>query len=224
MGMHVSSPPYQNCKHYKEAYVKKSGDAMTGNLDMGAGNTVDGVDVSEIPPFLVPTGAMLIWSTDTAPTGWLLCYGQAVSRSTYGKLFTVIGTTFGIGDGSTTFNLPDLRGRLPLGQDDMGGTPANRITNAQADSIGGSSGAEDHTLLAAEMPAHLHTIPEHTHTLPKWEGGGPDDEHDTFSSTTDRDSHPINSGSWSGNSGSVGSDNAHNNVQPYLTTNYIIKH
>ena len=168
-----------------------------------------GLEVKPEPP-RTPVGAMLIWLTDTAPNGWLLCYGQEISRSTYARLFALIGTTFGIGDGSTTFDLPDLRGRLPLGQDDMGGVSANRVTNAQADTIGGSAGAENHTLLTAEMPAHTHTVPD-------WVGGGADGAGRSLASQIDRDVNIVNTGS-------KGGGGAHNNVQPYLTTNYIIKY
>ena len=154
----------------------------------------------------VPAGAMFIWLTNTAPNGWLLCYGQAISRTTYAKLFSLIGTTFGIGDGSTTFNLPDLRGRLPLGQDDMGGTPANRVTNAQADTIGGAAGAENHTLITAEMPAHIHKLPD------GFEGSGNAVFQSDDSPAQTRDTY------------STGGGGSHNNVQPYLTTNYIVKY
>lgn len=63
-----------------------------------------------------------------SPTDWLFCYGQAVSRTTYAALFTAIGTNYGAGDGSTTFNLPDMRGRIAAGKDDMGGTAASRMS------------------------------------------------------------------------------------------------
>lgn len=75
-----------------------------------------------------PAGTLVPFAAATAPTGWLLCYGQAVSRATYAALFAVVGTTYGTGDGSTTFNLPDMRGRVPGGKDDMGGTAAGRLT------------------------------------------------------------------------------------------------
>lgn len=157
------------------------------------------------PPYYPPAGAMWIWLTDTPPPGWLLCYGQEISRVDYIRLFTLIGTTFGVGNGTTTFNLPDLRGRLPLGKDNMGGVSANRVTNAQADIIGGSEGAENHTLTIAEMPAHYHKI----------EIGSADGSDNARTGQTKiRDD----------NTTSAGSGNAHNNVQPYLTTNYIIKY
>ncbi len=82
----------------------------------------------------------------TAPSaGYLLCYGQAISRSTYAALFAAIGTTWGTGDGSTTFNLPDLRGRVTAGLDNMGGTAANRLTSASGTpgtTLGGTGGGE----------------------------------------------------------------------------------
>lgn len=73
------------------------------------------------------TGTVLPFAGSAAPIGWLLCYGQAVSRTTYANLFAAIGTAYGAGDGSTTFNVPDLRGRVAAGKDDMGGTAASRL-------------------------------------------------------------------------------------------------
>jgi microcystin-dependent protein len=70
---------------------------------------------------LAPAGVLLPFAGSTAPTGWLLCAGQAISRATYAGLFAVIGTAYGAGDGTTTFNVPDLRGRIPAGKDNMGG-------------------------------------------------------------------------------------------------------
>jgi microcystin-dependent protein len=101
---------------------------------------------------IVPPGVIWSYGGTTAPPGFLLCDGSAVSRTTYAALFAVIGTTFGAGDGSTTFNLPDLRGRAIVALDNLGGTSANRITGAWADSLGGAGGAETHTLVNAELP------------------------------------------------------------------------
>jgi microcystin-dependent protein len=73
------------------------------------------------------TGTVLDFAGSAAPSGWMMCYGQAVSRTTYTALFAAIGTTYGAGDGATTFNLPDLRGRIAAGADNMGGAAANRV-------------------------------------------------------------------------------------------------
>lgn len=105
-----------------------------------------------------PTGSVIDFAGTSAPAGWLLSFGQAVSRTTYAALFAVVGTTYGIGDGSTTFNLPDLRGRVVAGKDDMGGSSANRITVPfNGDTLGASGGAETHILTAADTPTHTHT-------------------------------------------------------------------
>src|SRR5690606_30912733 len=93
---------------------------------------------------------------------FLMPYGQAVSRTTYSALFAKLGTTYGVGDGSTTFNLPDLRGRVAAGRDDMGGTSANRLTNQSGgldgDTLGASGGSETHTLTEAELASHTHVL------------------------------------------------------------------
>ena len=88
----------------------------------------------------VPTGVLNPYAGATAPVGWLLCFGQAISRTTYSTLFTAIGTTYGVGDGSTTFNLPDMRGQGTAGLDNMGGTSRDRVVDTDADVLGGEIG------------------------------------------------------------------------------------
>jgi microcystin-dependent protein len=88
--------------------------------------------------------------------GWLPCDGRVVSRTLYVDLFDAVGTTFGAGDGSTTFNLPDFRGRSPLGPDNLGGTSANRVTNTGADGVGGAGGSETVTLTEGQLAVHSH--------------------------------------------------------------------
>lgn len=105
-----------------------------------------------------PSGVVSAFAGAAAPSGWLLCAGQAVSRTTYAALFTAIGTSYGAGDGTTTFNLPDLRGRSVFGIDNMDGTDAGRLTAANA--LNTSGGSE--TMTSAMMPAHTHTI-DHGH-------------------------------------------------------------
>ncbi len=90
-------------------------------------------------------GSLIMWVGAAAPSGWLLCDGTAISRSTYATLFAIIGESFGIGDGSTTFNLPDFRGRVPLGV----GQGTGLTQRAMAD----TGGAETHTIIASELPS-----------------------------------------------------------------------
>lgn len=117
----------------------------------------------------VPPGAISAYAGTTAPTGWLLCDGAEVSRTTYAGLFAVIGITFGNGNGSTTFDLPDMRGRVALTLDNLGGSSANVITDSNADSLGGEGGVEETTLTSSHIPQHSHddgslTIPNHSHS------------------------------------------------------------
>jgi microcystin-dependent protein len=103
----------------------------------------------------VPVGAMVDWLTTSAPAKWLICDGRAVSRTTYSALFALLGTTFGAGDGTTTFNLPDCRGRMTIGLDTttlMGA--ANRISTLTV--MGGNGGSATKTLTVNNMPAHNH--------------------------------------------------------------------
>lgn len=104
------------------------------------------------------SGIISLFGGTSAPTGWLLCDGTAVSRSTYASLFAVIATAFGVGDGSTTFNLPDLRGRFPIG----------KATSGTGSTLGGTGGAIDHTHTGGahthDMASHTHTGPSHTHS------------------------------------------------------------
>ena len=104
----------------------------------------------------VPVGVVNPFAGSTAPTDWLLCFGQAVSRTTYASLFALVSTTYGVGDGSTTFNLPDLRGRTVAGVDNMGGTDAGRLDIAN--SSGTVVGTQYVTLTDAQsgVPAHAH--------------------------------------------------------------------
>lgn len=96
-------------------------------------------------PDTIPVGAIMAFPSNIDPAGWLLCYGQAVSRTQVptDRLFRAIGTTYGAGDGSTTFNVPDCRGRVIAGKDNMGGTSANRIAATfDGDVLGQTGGSE----------------------------------------------------------------------------------
>jgi microcystin-dependent protein len=150
----------------------------------------------------VPTGTILMYSGKTEPKGFKFCDGSLLGRTDFPALFAVIGTTFGALNGST-FNLPDLRGRSPLGV----GQGAN-LTNR---TLGQSGAAETHTLSVNEMPSH-----SHLQTLPQgdqnYRGGG---------------GNTLWGGNFSGNLGqytaNAGGSQAHNNMHPFLTINFIIK-
>lgn len=119
---------------------------------------------------VVPPGTVADFAGPTAPSGWFFCYGQQVSRTTYAALFAAIGGYYGSGDGSTTFNLPDCRGRVTAGMDNMGGVAAGRMSNAgggiNGQQLGGAGGAQWHQLTQAEMPAHQHAGGMHAHNNP----------------------------------------------------------
>jgi len=167
---------------------------------------------------LMPTGTILPYAGTAAPTGYLLCDGSAISRATNSDLFTLIGTTYGVGDGSTTFNIPDLRGRVIAGQDDMGGTSANTLTDAQADQLGGTLGAEDHTLTSAEsgMPAHSHTVDDVGGVVGTVDGLWPYGEKGSAGA-------PSQGTNTTNDANAQDASSAHNNVQPTIILNYIIK-
>lgn len=170
-----------------------------------------------------PVGAIMPYGGDSDPAYWLICDGRAVSRTAYAELFAVIGTTYGEGDGSTTFNIPDLRGRVTVGHN----------TTYE---LGASGGEATHTLVQNEIPnyriGYVQVPVPSAHT--QWSNGGI------------KAASPSNTLDWSGKSNYVdntginkaantsstaygweidtnGGGQAHSNMQPYLVTNYIIK-
>jgi microcystin-dependent protein len=190
-----------------------SGDPMhVGAGVAGAVLTSQGGANPPIFQAVLPAGIVSPYAGTTAPTGWLLCAGQTVSRTTYAVLFAVVSTTYGAGNGSTTFTLPDLRGRVPAGKDNMNGTDAGRLTNAllsgvDGDTLGAVGGDDGHQLSVPQMPAHTHTYTRRAQGSSTQGGSG---------------SRPINA-TETLNSGSTGGGAEHNNVQPTIILNYIIK-
>jgi microcystin-dependent protein len=189
------------------AAVLTAGTAANNAVQLTAAAKLPAVDGSLLTN-MFPSGAVMPYAGSTEPSGWVFCYGQAISRTTYAALFAALSTAYGVGDGSTTFNVPDLRGRAVAGRDDMGGTAASRITAAGSGitgtTLGNAGGAETHTLTIAQMPAHTHGISGGTNL----QGGGP------------------NATVTSGNNvqtTSQGGGTAHNNTQPTIILNYIIK-
>lgn len=174
----------------------------------------------------LPSGSLVPYAGSSAPSGFLLCYGQEVSRSTYADLFSAIGTTYGVGDGSTTFNIPDLRGRTVAGKDDMGGSSADRLTNqsggVDGDTLGGTGGEETQTLSTSQIPSHNHglrygccgdqSFPNGTIFMNSTQGG------DNYTGT-----EPDFSGTNTSLMSSTGGGGAHNNVQPTIILTYLIK-
>jgi microcystin-dependent protein len=115
----------------------------------------------------IPLGGGLVFFGTTAPnSSFVFPYGQAISRTTYSALFSMFSTTFGVGDGSTTFNIPDVRGRVIAGKDDMGGSSANRLTNGDnglnGDVLGATGGVDLKQLVTANLPPYT---PAGTNTL-----------------------------------------------------------
>lgn len=146
-----------------------------------------------------PPGQITMFAAATVPSGWLLCNGAAVSRTTYKDLFDTIGTTYGVGDNSTTFNVPNLKGRVPVGLDSA---------QTEFNTMAKLGGAKTHTLTTAEMPAHTHTTKIRTNVL--YGPGAGSSNYGVDASGTDPTS-------------STGGGGAHNNLQPYIVMNYIIK-
>ena len=162
-----------------------------------------------------PIGMIAPFAGSTVPTGWLLCYGQNVSRTTYAALFAALGTTFGSGSGSTTFGLPDLRGRVVAGLNNMGGTSASAL-NAQSwsSTLGqfGVGGSQSHTLSTVEMPSHSHSTIAYGYFNAYV-------ANQALNAVQNYTQGFVTTGA-TGGSGGVTS--AHNNVQPTMVLNYII--
>ena len=159
------------------------------------------------------TGMMMDWCVSATPSGWLACDGAAISRTTYADLFTAIGTNFGVGDGSTTFNVPNANGRMRVGVGQALDSKWDATLNSGAGGYGpgttramnDSGGQEDHKITIAELAAHTHH-----------------GEHNIANSTH------ANGGGYAGQGGnsassSTGGDDPHENMPPWIAIPVYIK-
>lgn len=201
--------------------ITTAGIAVTGTIQQN-GFTLLPVGLGPVP-----------WAGATAPSGWLFCFGQSLVRATYPALFTAIGALYGSADG-THFNLPDCRGRILAGKDDMGGSAAGRLTSTTMTpdgvTLGAVGGEQTHTLTAGESAVLSYTSavtdPTHSHvqTASTTGGGGvalgtpafASGQQDSYLSTK-----ASATGVTVGTTANAGGG-AHNNVQPTIITNYII--
>lgn len=161
--------------------------------------------------FGIPIGSMMLWPTETAPTNWLICDGSAISRTTYSILHALLkdvggvdAYAYGNGDGSTTFNLPDFRGRSPIGAGTGTATRASEWTLGEKPTSG-IGGEESHIQTTAELAAHTHTKGATDSGVNVSTGAGNNHFNDT------------------GNTGSTGSSSPFNVTHPVLGTNIIIR-
>jgi microcystin-dependent protein len=163
---------------------------------------------------IAPTGVIQMFANGTPPTGWLNCDGSAVSRTTYAALFAVVSTLYGTGDGSTTFNVPDFRGRVAIGVGTgTGGGASGSTTTKPAGgsaltlvSMGTWKGEETHQLTVPELASHNHAL-----AVPSAGGGA---TLNTTNAATTWNTSYIQS---------AGGDTPHNNIQPVMGVNFIIK-
>lgn len=207
-------------------------------------NLLDGLASTDI---VMPSGSIIVYAGSSAPTGYLFCDGSAISRSTYATLFGIISTTYGVGDGSSTFNLPDIRGRVVAGKEASASLLTSALGGLDGNTIGNTGGNQAITLTAAQsgVPAHTHTLTmdahthtftgsPHNHTYDKTgtygTGAGGMSSHgigenlqDTSSTTAGGTNASVTTTGTIANNATANASSAHANVQPTIILNYCIK-
>ena len=182
----------------------------------------DGANLTDIEG--IPTATIIPWTDSSAPTGYLECNGQAVSRSTYAALFAIVGTTYGAGDGSSTFLVPDLADNVPVGKSNNKalGSTGGANTVASSGNVGGSTA--NATLSTPQLASHSHSFgantsnPNNYRATPVFTNNG--------YRAAGQNSNTGNSGSGGGHSHNMSANftgDATSVLQPYLTVMYIIK-
>ena len=170
-----------------------------------------------------PIGSVIAFAGANAPTGWLLCDGQEINRSTYASLYGVVGLQYGTPSSTSLFKIPDLRGRQVLGKDNMGGTSANNTVDSVADTLGGFGGAEQKTIAKENLPDHEHDLrsdnQDQFYVTRNVADAPTDPEVIQFNGPTGINTAQALASSG-GVSGTVGE--SFNVMDPFLTLNYII--
>ena len=232
----VTAQVYTDGTNFYSAQTGSAGNFnVNGNLSVGGNLNVVGTTN------IIPAGVIQMWPTNSAPSGFLLCAGSAISRTTYAALFAVIGTTFGVGDGSTTFNLPNYTDRMPIG------------SGAIATSIGSTGGSASTTLTGSNLPTHNHSFSGsgsantstaytgvydagHVHgiqgtiqtlgtagSVGTWVNIASSNTYGAAANIQDPGHYHSLSVSVSGTTGNAGSGAAATTISPYLGINFIIK-
>jgi microcystin-dependent protein len=178
---------------------------------------------------IVPPGVISQFAGSSAPSGYLLCTGQSVTTASYPGLFAVIGYTYG-GSGAN-FTVPNLQGRIPIGA----GSITDVNANSQTFTLAGTGGELSHRLTTPEMPSHTHVQNAHTHTQDAHSHSGvpiignvsvPQGSYygvlGSYGQKNTDNATATNQNTTATNQ-NTGGDGYHNNIQPYLVVNYIIK-
>lgn len=190
-----------------------------GNMDIENGSfivTGDGKNYADFNNTRVPingtpdapVGVILSYAGSIVPDGWLLCDGSPVSRTTYSYLYSIIGDTYGNGDGLTTFNLPNLKGNVPIGLND---------DDTDFNTLGAIGGEKTHTLTIDEMPSHSHDVTINANGTTATPIAG----------IANTGNATVNGNLVGGSAFGIknkGGGQAHNILQPYIVLNYIIKY